>query len=363
MSIWDLAPKELRALTPYEPGKPIEEVARELGIPASSIIKIASNENPLGPSPRALEAVREMLAESQLYPDGGCFHLRQTLAEHLRVKPGQLVFGCGSNEIIELVFHAFLSERNGSVIASQYAFIVYKLLSQLFGATFIEVPAKNFAHDLEAMRAAIRPDTRAICIANPNNPTGTRISNAELEKFVRSIPSHILIILDEAYYEYMDSPAHTQEWTAEFPNLIVSRTFSKIYGLAGFRIGFGVFHPETAEIVQRCRQPFNTSSLAQVAAIAALKDTEHARLSREVNTAGMKRICAFFKGRGVEFIPSEGNFLMAKVGDGSAFFKKLLQKGVIIRPLGGYGLKEWVRISIGTDEQMAKLETAWAAVS
>lgn len=363
MSIWDLAPKELRALTPYEPGKPIEEVAREIGIPESSIIKIASNENPLGPSPRAIEAVKKILTETQLYPDGGCFQLRQILAEQLQISPGQLLFGCGSNEVIELVFHAFLSERNTSVIASQYAFIVYKLLSQLFGASFIEVPSKNYAHDLTSMRDAIRPDTRAICIANPNNPTGTRIPNAELKSFVRSIPSHILIILDEAYYEYMDTPAPTPAWINEFPNLIVTRTFSKIHGLAGFRLGYGIFHPETAEIIQRCRQPFNTSSLAQVAAIAALQDTDHLQKSREVNISGMKKLCAFLRAQEVESIPSEGNFLMAKVGDGAAFFKKLLHMGIIIRPLAGYGLKEWVRISIGTAEQMKKLETAWTTVS
>lgn len=362
MSIWDLAAPGLRDLAPYEPGKPIEEVAREVGLPASEIIKLASNENPLGPSPKAVAAMQKALGQSQLYPDGGCFHLRQALSKKLQVSPSQLIFGCGSNEIIELIFHAFLSERNASVVASQYAFIVYKLLCQLFGARYIEVPAKHFAHDLDAMHAAIQKDTRAICITTPNNPTGTRIPNQELQNFIRSIPPKIIIVLDEAYYEYLENPPATVEWLHHHPNLILSRTFSKIHGLAGLRLGYGILSPDTTQILQRCRQPFNTTTLAQVAAVAALDDADHAAKTKALNTKTLKRLIAFFKEQGLETVPSEANFVMVKVGDGTSIFQKLLSQGVIIRPLGGYGLRQWVRISTGTEEEMKRLEKAWGQI-
>lgn len=362
MSAWNFANPSLRQLVPYEPGKPIDDVARELGLAPESIIKLASNENPLGPSPRAIEAMRQGLAGLHIYPDGGGFYLRQAIAEALGVERGMVVLGNGSNEIIELAYHAFCRPGVTSVVASRHAFVVYKLMAQLFDVTFIEAPDRDFHHDLEALRAAVRPDTRLVFLTSPNNPTGTRIANAELECFLRALPSGVIAVVDEAYYEFLDDPPPTVAWVKEGLPLIVLRTFSKIQGLAGLRIGYGVAAPETAEILQRCRQPFNANAMAQAAALAGLADREHMEKTRRMTLEGRARLQDYFAGLGLRFVPSQANFVFVEVGEADRIFKALLQRGVIIRSMTSYGLPGWVRVSIGTPEQMRRFEREFEAV-
>ncbi len=342
----------LKDLPVYQPGRPIEEVARELGLPAADIIKLASNENPLGPSPAALAAMQKALANLNLYPDGNCFYLKQKLAEKLGVSPTNLILGNGSNEIIEFVGHA-LMQPDTDVVVSQYCFAVYPIVTKLFGANLITVPAKTYGHDLPAMLKAITPKTRVVFVANPNNPTGTVISKSELATFAKQIPANVLLVLDEAYIEFLDDPADfiSEIHQGQKPNLILMRTFSKIFGLAGLRIGYGIAHPELIAVLEKIRQPFNINSIAQAGALAALDDAEHTRETRENNARGLKFYADAFQQLELEFIPSAANFVLVRVGDGQRVFEAMQKQGVIVRPMGGYQLSEWIRISIGKPEE------------
>ena len=352
MSIASLAPDYIRAIMAYQPGKPISELAREMGIPEESIVKLASNENPLGMSARARDAAITAIGEISRYPDGGAFALKKALCERFGVKPEQLVIGNGSNDILELASQAFLAPGL-SAVYSRHAFAVYPLATNARGARGIEVAAKNFGHDLDAMAAAIEPQTRVVFIANPNNPTGTFVPGAELEAFLAKVPRHVLVVLDEAYTEYL-APEQRYDsiaWLARFPNLLVSRTFSKAYGLAGLRVGYAIAHPEVADLMNRVRQPFNVSSVALAAAEAALDDDEFLARSAEVNRRGMAQLVAAFRELGLEWIPSAGNFVTFKVGDAIGVNQALLRQGVIVRPIAAYGMPHWLRVSIGLPEE------------
>jgi histidinol-phosphate aminotransferase len=348
--IWNLANPQLHDLAVYEPGKPIEETARELGVNPAEIIKLASNENPLGPSPKAVEAMRAALKDAQLYPDGGAFYLRAALAPRLNLAPENFILGNGSNEIIELLGHAFLS-RGDDVITSKHAFIAYKLIAALFGARTIETVTPNFQLDLEAMLTAITPKTRLIFIANPNNPTGTLASQAQIDQFMARVPENVVTVFDEAYFEFLDHPPDTLRYVHEGRNIMVLRTFSKIHGLASLRVGYGMARRELVAVVQKARQPFNVNSLGQIAALAALADQAHARQTKQTVDSGRSYFEKEFARMGLEFVPSAGNFIMVRVGDGAEVFKNLLARKIIVRPLRGYQLPEWIRITVGTMEQ------------
>jgi histidinol-phosphate aminotransferase len=343
----------------YQPGRPIEEVARELNLPFNSIIKVASNENPFGPSPLALAAMQKAVAGVNLYPDGNAFYLKQKLAAKLGVETTNLIFGNGSNEILEFVGHALLSPGT-DVVVSQYCFAVYPIVTFLFGANLISVPAKNYGHDLPAMLRAITPRTRIVFVAEPNNPTGTLAPREELLRLVNEVPDHVLLVVDEAYLEYLDEPVDLLPLVRQRakPNLILMRTFSKIYGLAGLRIGYGIAHPEFVGALEKIRQPFNLNSIAQAAALAALDDTAHANNTRANNFAGLKFFEQAFRDAKLESIPSRGNFILVRVGPGQRVFEAMQRQGVIVRPMAGYQLPEWIRISIGTPaENQRCLET------
>jgi histidinol-phosphate aminotransferase len=349
-SIWDIANPQLRDLAVYEPGKPIEETARELGARASEIIKLASNENPLGPSPKALAALRAELKSSHLYPDGGGYYLREALAAKLDLTRGHIILGSGSNEIIEFLGHAFL-DRGDDAIASEHAFIAYRLVAAVFGAHAIEVPSPDLRHDLDAMIAAITPKTRLIFIANPNNPTGTLAGQDEIDRFIQRVPENVVVVFDEAYFEYLDDPPDTLRFVREGRNVAVLRTFSKIYGLASLRIGYGIARPELIQVLQKARLPFNVSAIAQTAALAGLGDEEHVRETKRITDEGRAYFQEQFKVMNLSFVPSAANFVLVKVGDGAAIFRQLLQRQIIVRALKGYNLPEWIRISVGTMEQ------------
>lgn len=359
MSIASLAPDYIRAIMAYQPGKPISELAREMGIAESSIVKLASNENPLGMSARARDAALAALADVARYPDGGAFALKAALCAKFDVRPEQLVVGNGSNDILELVAQAFLAPGL-SAIYSRHAFAVYPLATNARGARGIEVAAKNFGHDLDAMLAAIEAQTRVIFIANPNNPTGTFIAGPELEAFLDRVPRHVLVVLDEAYTEYLapEQRYDSISWLARFPNLLVSRTFSKAYGLAGLRVGYGIAHPDVADLMNRVRQPFNVSSVGLAAAEAALGDEEFIARSAEINRRGMAQLTAAFTELGLEWIPSAGNFVTFKAGDAVGINQALLRQGVIVRPIGAYGMPHWLRVSIGLAEENARFIAA-----
>jgi histidinol-phosphate aminotransferase len=340
----------------YQPGRPIEEVARELGLPADSVIKVASNENPFGPSPLAVAAMQKALAGLNLYPDGNAFYLKQKLAGNLGVEPANLVLGNGSNEIIEFVGHALLDGRGAAsadVVVSQYCFAVYPIVTKLFGANLITVPAKNYGHDLHAMLRAITPHTRIVFVANPNNPTGTLAPREEIISFVNEVPDDVLLVMDEAYIEFLDNPLDLVSLIrlGARKNLILMRTFSKIYGLAGLRIGYGIGNPEFIASLEKIRQPFNINLLAQTAALAALDDEEHVRKTRQNNFAGLEFFERAFRDLKLEFIPSHANFILVRVGDGQRVFEGMQKQGVIVRPMGGYQLPEWIRISVGTPKE------------
>ena len=359
MSVASLAPDYVRAIMAYQPGKPISELAREMGIAESDIVKLASNENPLGMSPRAREAAIAAVSDVARYPDGGAFALKNALCNTLDVEPEQLVVGNGSNDILELVSQAFLAPGL-SAVYSRHAFAVYPLATNARGARGIEVAAKNFGHDLDAMAVAIRPETRVVFVANPNNPTGTFLGGAELEAFLEGVPRHVLVVLDEAYTEYL-APEQRYDsiaWLARFPNLLVSRTFSKAYGLAGLRVGYGVTHPAVADLMNRVRQPFNVSSVGLAAAEAALGDEEFIARTAEVNRRGMTQLTAAFGELGLEWIPSAGNFVTFKVGDAVGVNQALLRQGVIVRPIAAYGMPQWLRVSVGLAEENARFIAA-----
>lgn len=350
MSVWNYANSQLKDLVAYEPGKPIEELARERGLKPEDIIKMASNENPLGPSPKALEAMHAALAECNIYPDGGGYKLRQAIADKFSVKMSQVVLGNGSNEIIEFIGHAFLKPGD-EVITAEHAFVVYKLMATLFGAKTIEVPDPGYIHDLDAMLAAVTPRTKEIFIANPNNPTGTLVNQEQIDRFMDKVPPHVVVIFDEAYYEFLDNPPDTMKYAREGRNVMLLRTFSKIQGLAGLRIGYGIGSEEVVGVVQKTRQPFNANSIAQAGALAGLLDEEHQNKTKQITDEGRAYLQSEFGKMGLEYVPSHANFVLVKVGDGNTVFQKMLDKGIILRAMAAYKLPEWVRISVGTMEQ------------
>jgi len=354
MDLCEQSPSYIRAIAPYQPGKPISELAREMGLSEKRIIKLASNENPLGVSPKAKTAIKRALAELGRYPDGNAFDLKAALARRFGVPDECIVIGNGSNDLLEMVAAAFLAPGR-SAVYSQHAFAVYPLATQARGARSIVVPAKNYGHDLRAMLAAIAPDTRVMFVANPNNPTGTFVPGGELEDFLAHCPPEVAVVVDEAYTEYLprelryDSPA----WLKKYPNFILTRTFSKVYGLAGLRVGFGLMQPGVAELLNRVRQPFNVNSLALAAAAAALEDRAFVAKSTKVNRAGMARLERGFKRLGLEYIPSCANFVSFAVprrGEGpraGAVYERLLRQGVIVRPVAGYGMPDHLRVTVG----------------
>ena len=358
----DLAPPHVRAISPYQPGKPISELARELGLNEADIVKLASNENPLGPSPRALAAAQDALHDMALYPDGAGFALKAKLSEKLGVAQNQIVLGNGSNDVLDMAAQAFLSPGTSSVHA-QHAFAVYPIATQTVGAQSIVVPARNYGHDLAAMRDAIRDDTRVLWIANPDNPTGTFLAWAEIEAFLETVPQQVLVVLDEAYGEYLPlaERCDTAAWLARFPNLLISRTFSKAYGLAGLRVGYGLGHPDVIDLLNRVRHPFNVNLPGLAAAEAALDDTEFLARTYALNMAGMAQLVNGLAELGIEVVPSKGNFLLAKVGDAARINAELLKRGVIVRPVANYGLPEFLRVSVGLAGQNARFLEALEA--
>ncbi len=360
-SIWNLSHSWLRDLVSYEPGKPIEDVARELGLEPASIIKLASNENPLGPSPKALEAMRLTLERSHFYPDGGGYYLREAIAEKNGLKRENVILGCGSNEVIEFIGHAFLKPGD-EVVTAQHAFVVYKLMATLFGAKTVEVPDPGFRHDLDAMAAAITPATKEVFIANPNNPTGTLVSQEEIDRFMDKVPPHVVVVFDEAYFEFLANPPDTLKFVREGRNVVVLRTFSKIQGLANLRIGYGLAPAELIGVLQKTRQPFNANGIAQAGALAGLLDEEHQTRTRQITDEGRAYMEASFAQLGLEYIPSYANFVLVKVGCGKTVFGALMKQGIIIRDMAAYGLPEWVRVSVGTMEQNQRFMAALPAV-
>lgn len=349
-SIWDYANPQLRDLAVYQPGKPIEETAREFGTDAGNIIKLASNENPLGPSPAALKAMRKAIECTHLYPDGGGYYVCRALSEKLGVPADHIILGNGSNEVIEFIGHAFLNP-GAEIVTPEHAFIAYKIIASVFGAHTVEVPSPDLRQDLDGIIGAITPATRAIFIANPNNPTGTMASEEEIERFMSRVPEHVVVVFDEAYYEYVEQPPDTLKFVRDGRNVVVLHTFSKIHGLASLRLGYGIARPELIAVLQKTREPFNVNGIAQAAAVAALGDTAHQRETRRITEEGRAYFEEEFSRAGLQFVRSFGNFVLANVGDGAAVFKALLPKGVIVRALTGYNLPEWIRISVGTMEQ------------
>lgn len=353
MKVIDQVPEYIRTLIPYAPGKPIEEVEREVGIANS--IKLASNENPLGPSPLALEAMGEKLAQLHLYPDGDCFYLKRALTAKLEVAPANLIFGNGSNEIIELAIRTFMRAGDEAVMARQ-AFVVYKLAVQAAGGISREVPLRDFTHDLEAIAKAISARTRIVFLANPNNPTGTIYRKATWEAFLNQVRPDVLIIVDEAYFEYVEAADYPNslDYHQQGKTLLTLRTFSKLYGLAGLRIGYGIANEDIISLMHRVRQPFNVNAPAQWAALAALNDSEHVRRSLDNNRQGLEYLTGEFARLGIQFIPSHANFILLRVGKGEDVFNRLLAQGIIVRPMAGYQFPEYLRVTIGTMDENRK---------
>jgi histidinol-phosphate aminotransferase len=361
MSIWNYANPQLKDLVAYEPGKPIEDVARELGLKPEDVIKMASNENPLGPSPKAITAMQEAVKEVHVYPDGASYRLREALAKRFDLQMENIIVGSGSNEIIEFIGHAFLKPGD-NIITAKHAFLVYKLMAKVFGAETIEVDDPGYVHDLEAMAAAVTPETKEIFIANPNNPTGTLVTQEAIDRFMDQVPPHVVVVFDEAYYEFLDNPPDTLKYVRGGRNVLVLRTFSKIQGLAGTRVGYGIGTPELINVLQRTRQPFNINSIAQAGALAGLLDQEHQDRTKAITDEGRNYLQAQFTAMGLEYVPSYANFVLVKVGDGNAVFKAMMAKGIILRAMASYKLPEWVRISIGTMPQNERCITELKAV-
>ncbi|AMQ87719.1 histidinol-phosphate transaminase [Marinobacter sp. LQ44] len=348
-----LAVKGVQALSPYQPGKPIEELARELGLNPSEIIKLASNENPLGPSEKALAAARKALEELCLYPDGNGFELKQALANRFGVGMDQITLGNGSNDVLEVIARCF-ADTDSEVVFSQYAFAVYPIVTQAIGAKGVPVPAKEWGHDLEAMAAAVTERTKLVFVANPNNPTGTVHTAKAIEAFLDQIPERVLVVLDEAYCEYLSGSEYPDgiKLLERYPNLIVCRTFSKAWGLAALRVGYAISSPAIADILNRVRQPFNVDSVALAAATAVLQDEAYLNRSREVNEAGLRQLSEAFELMGLPYIPSAGNFIAVEVGDqAQGIYQALLSHGVIVRPIAGYGMPYHLRVSVGLPEE------------
>ncbi|MDR7022804.1 histidinol-phosphate transaminase [Pseudomonas peli] len=359
-----LAQPGVQQLSPYVPGKPVDELARELDLDPASIVKLASNENPLGPSPRALEAIRGELADLTRYPDGNGFELKSRLAARCGVQINQVTLGNGSNDILDLVARAYLAPGLNAVF-SQYAFAVYPISTQAVGAQGKVVPAQDHGHDLEAMLAAIDANTRVVFIANPNNPTGTWFGPDALERFLARVPQSVLVVLDEAYIEFAegDELPDGLKYLARYDNLLVSRTFSKAYGLAALRVGYALSSAQIADVLNRVRQPFNVNSLALAAACAALDDADYLAQSRQLNDAGMAQLETGLRELGLGWIPSKGNFIAVDFGrDTAAINQALLLAGVIVRPVAGYGMPNFLRVSIGMPAENARFLDALAKV-
>lgn len=356
-----LATPGVAGIMPYQPGKPIEELERELGI--SNIIKLASNENPFGPSPAVVKALAEY-KDLLRYPDGNGFLLKQALAGFHGIDPRQITLGNGSNDILDLVPRAFAAERDETLFA-QHAFAIYPIVTQAVGARPIEVPARNFGHDLEAMAAAINARTKVIFIANPNNPTGTWLRAMELDAFMRRVPENVIVLMDQAYYEYVREPDYPNciPWVERYPNLVVTRTFSKVYGLAAVRAGYSVSHPDVADLLNRVRQPFNVNSVALRLAEVALGDQAHIERCREFNTAGLRELAVGLDGMGIHFIPSVANFICVDLRQPAGeIYQKLLREGVIVRPIAGYGMPNHLRVTVGLPEENRHFLKALAKV-
>lgn len=349
-SIWDLANPQLRDLAVYQPGKPISETARELGCRPDEIIKLASNENPLGPSPRAVEAMGDAIRTAHLYPDGAAYELGGAVAEKLGVGRDEIILGNGSNEVIEFLGHAFLS-ADDEIVTPQHSFSAYKIIAKVFGAHTIEAPLENFTASVDALLDAITSRTEIIFIANPNNPTGTMIAQRDVDEFMSRVPDNLIVCFDEAYYEYIADPPDTLKFVRDGRNVIVLRTFSKIHGLASLRAGYGIARPELIAALQKTREPFNVNGIAQAGARAALDDFEHQRKTKQLTDEGRNYLQEQFAEMHLRFIPSQGNFVLVNVGNGEARFREMLQRRVIVRAMRGYDLAEWIRISIGTMEE------------
>jgi histidinol-phosphate aminotransferase len=359
----NLAAPGVQALQPYLPGKPVAELEREYGI--GHAIKLASNEHPFGPSPLALAAAREVLQDLSRYPEGSAWLLAGKLAGKHRLSRDCITLGNGSNDVLDMIARVFLTPAHEAVF-SQYAFAVYPIAVQAAGAQARVAPAHDgsrgpaYGHDLDAMHHLVGPDTRLVFIANPNNPTGTWLESDALETFISSLPAHVIVVVDEAYFEYVDKQSYpdTSTWLEQFPNLIVTRTFSKAYGLAGLRVGYALSHPDIAGLLNRVRQPFNVNSVAQAAALAALDDVEHLQQSIRRNREGMEQLIAGFHKLGLAYIESAGNFVAVKTGHGLEHYEALLQQGIIVRPVANYGMPDHLRITVGTADENARLLAA-----
>ena len=345
--------ESILGLSPYQGGKPIEELERELGI--KNITKLASNENPLGISKKVSDAIKDSLPNINRYPDGNAFELKKAISNKLSIKPEQISLGNGSNELLELIARVFVSEGSDEVIFSEYAFVVYPLVTQALGATAQVSPAKNFGHDLNAMLSLISSNTKLIFVANPNNPTGTLLSNEEIYSFLNQVPDHIPVVLDQAYFEYIDKEDHAISWLEEFDNLIITRTFSKAYGLAGLRVGYSICSASISDYINRVREPFNVNHTAQIAAIAALADDEYLKESIKVNADGYEQLKIGFNLLQLEYIPSSANFIAVRFNDAMQIYNDLLHEGVIVRPVE---MKNYLRISIGTKQENENLLSA-----
>jgi histidinol-phosphate aminotransferase len=355
------APEYVRHIARYIPGKPVEELAREFHLDPAKIVKLASNENPRGPGPAVRRAIADATDVLSRYPDGNGFALKSELALRHGASPDDIVLGNGSNDVLELVTQAFLRPGDHAVF-SRHAFAVYPLATQARGAIGVEVAAKDFGHDLPAMRAAIGPTTRIVFVANPNNPTGTWLTPYAVQAFLESVPADVLVVLDEAYNEYLDPTqlAPSDAWVRRYPNLVVSRTFSKAYGLAALRVGYGLMNAKVAEMLNRVRQPFNVNALAQAAALAALGDEAYVAESRALNADGRAALERAFRDRRLDFVPSHANFVLVRVGDAGRVYQRLLEQGVIVRPVANYGLPEWLRVTVGLPEENARFLDALA---
>ena len=352
-TVYDLAVAGVQKSIPYKAGKPIEELERELGL--TNIVKLASNENPLGMGQKARAAIEAAISDLTLYPDGSGFHLKQALAEKFSVQADQITLGNGSNELLELVARAFLTPEC-EVIFSQHAFAVYPIVTQAVGAKAVVVPALHYGHDLQAMLSRVTDKTRVIFIANPNNPTGTLLAQRDVEAFIAALPNHVICVLDEAYFEFVSQSEtiDSVSWLKHYPNLVITRTFSKAYGLAGLRVGYSLSSIEIADLLNRVRQPFNNNSLALAAAHAALEDIDYLQRTIANNTAGMAQLTEGFAELNLTWIPSAGNFVSVDLKqDGKAIYDKLLRKGVIVRPVDVYEMPTFLRISIGTPQENA----------
>lgn len=360
-----LASEGVQGLQPYEPGKPMAELQREYGL--SEVIKLASNENPRGPAPAAVAAAREAAADVHRYPDGNGYALKQALAVHHGVAPETITLGNGSNDVLALVASTFLQPGREAVF-SEHAFAVYPIVTAASGATARVAPALGpdtampYGHDLEGMAALVGDETRVVFVANPNNPTGTWVTRDALKEFLRGLPDHVIAVVDEAYCEYADDPAmpDVTEWLSAFPNLVVTRTFSKVHGLAGLRAGYSIAHPAVAELFNRVRQPFNMSACAQAAAEAAIGDPDYVRASVALNNEQRESLRERLSAMGLTVLPSAGNFLCVHVGDAADVNEGLLRQGVIVRPVAGYGLPEWLRVTVGLPEENERFLEALA---